>query len=134
MKKTWISLLLCLVSLTGCSGQAQKTDRPADPVTYQQISAQEAKTRMEGQQDFILLDVRTQAEYDEGHIEDAILIPDDEVADRAAEELPDSDAVILVYCRSGHRSKLAAQELADLGYTNVYEFGGIINWPYDIVK
>lgn len=80
----------------------------------------------------ILLDVRSQAEFDTGHIAGALLIPDTEIADRALLELPDQSAVILVYCRSGRRSKLAAQTLVDAGYTGVYEFGGIADWPYDI--
>lgn len=81
-----------------------------------------------------MLDVRSQEEFDEGHIEGAIVIPDTEIADRAETQLTDKEATILIYCRSGRRSKLAAQALADLGYTNIYEFGGIIDWPYEIVK
>ena len=78
--------------------------------------------------------VLTQEEFDEGHIDGAILIPEYEVTNRAEKELPDKDQLILVYCRSGRRSKIAAQALQDLGYTNVKEFGGIIDWPYEIVK
>ena len=86
------------------------------------------------EKDYIILDARTQEEFDEGHIDGAILIPEYEVANRAEKELPDKDQLILVYCRSGRRSKIASQALVDLGYTNVKEFGGIIDWPYEIVK
>ena len=102
--------------------------------SYTQISAEQAMTIMDEQEDYILLDVRTESEFAEGHIEGAILIPNTEITSRAEEELPDKDALILLYCRSGNRSKQAAQALADLGYTNVQEFGGIIDWPYEIVK
>ena len=102
--------------------------------TYDQITAEEAKTIMDTETDYIIIDARTQQEFDEGHIEGAILIPEYEIAERAEKELPDKDQLILVYCRSGRRSKIASQELVNLGYTNVKEFGGIIDWPYEIVK
>ena len=86
---------------------------------------------MESVDDFILLDVRTEEEFRENRIGGAILIPDYEISARAGLELPDKDAVILIYCRSGRRSENAARELADMGYTNVYDFGGIIDWPYE---
>lgn len=105
-----------------------------EPSSYKQITPEEAKAMMDKQEDYILLDVRSQEEYDEGHIEGAIVIPDTEISDRAEAELTDKESTILVYCRSGRRSKLAAQALADLGYTNIYEFGGIIDWPYETVK
>lgn len=82
--------------------------------------------------DYVILDVRTQAEYDQGHIPGAILIPHDTVATAAEDALPDKDQLILVYCRSGNRSKQASQALVDLGYTNVVEFGGINSWPYEV--
>ena len=82
--------------------------------------------------DYIILDVRTEEEYNEGHIPNAILIPNTEIRERAELELTDQDQLILVYCRSGNRSKLAAAILVELGYTNVVEFGGINSWPYDI--
>ena len=82
----------------------------------------------------VLLDVRTREEYDEGHIPGAILIPEYEIAQRAESELSDKNQLILVYCRSGRRSKIASEELVNLGYTNVKEFGGIIDWPYEVVK
>ena len=102
--------------------------------TYDQISGAEAKALMDSESGYIILDAREQDEYDEGHIPGAILIPYGEIADRAEKELPDKDQLILVYCRSGRRSKIAAEELVKLGYTNVKEFGGIIDWKYETVK
>ena len=102
--------------------------------SYEQITAQEAKAIMDTEKDYVIIDARTTEEFAEGHIADAILIPEYEIADRAEKELPDKDALILVYCRSGRRSKIASEELVKLGYTNVQEFGGIIDWPYEIVK
>ena len=101
---------------------------------YEQISGAEAKALMDSEKDYIIIDARTQFEYDEGHIPGAILIPEYEIAERAERELPNKKQLILVYCRSGRRSKIAAEELVKLGYTNVKEFGGIIDWKYDIVK
>ena len=88
---------------------------------------------MDLQDGYIILDVRTQEEFDESHIEGAILIPDYEITNKAESVLKDKDQLILVYCRSGRRSKLAAEALVELGYTNVKEFGGIIDWPYETV-
>ena len=102
--------------------------------TYEQISGAEAKALMDSESGYIIIDARTQSEYDEGHIPGAILIPEYEIADRAEKELHDKSQLILVYCRSGRRSKIAAEELVKLGYTNVKEFGGIIDWKYEIVK
>ena len=102
--------------------------------TYEQISGAEAKALMDSESGYIIIDARTQEEYDEGHIPGAILIPEYEIADRAEKELSDKKQLILVYCRSGRRSKIAAEELVKLGYTNVKEFGGIIDWEYEIVK
>ena len=102
--------------------------------SYDQISGAEAKALMDSESGYIIIDARTQEEYDEGHIPGAILIPEYEIADRAEAELPDKDQLILVYCRSGRRSKIAAEELVKLGYTNVKEFGGIIDWQYEITK
>ena len=96
------------------------------------ITAQEAREIMDTEEGYIILDVRTQAEYDEKHIPGAVLIPDYEIKERAEEELTDKDQLILVYCRSGRRSKLAAEALVELGYTNIKEFGGIIDWPYEV--
>ena len=127
MKKL-IILVLAALLLTAC-GQTKEKDREE---IYMNITAQEAKVLMDTEKDYIILDVRTQEEYDQGHIPGAILIPDTEIEDRAERELTDKDQLILVYCRSGRRSKLAAQSLVELGYTNIREFGGIIDWPYEV--
>ena len=103
-------------------------------LSYEQINGAEAKALMDRESGYIIIDARTQSEYDEGHIPGAILIPEYEIAQRAESELPDKNQLILVYCRSGRRSKIAAEELVKLGYTNVKEFGGIIDWEYEIVK
>ena len=103
-------------------------------LSYEQINGAEAKALMDRESGYIIIDARTQSEYDEGHIPGAILIPEYEIAQRAENELPDKNQLILVYCRSGRRSKIAAEELVKLGYTNVKEFGGIIDWEYEIVK
>ncbi len=133
MKRFYALALFCLLALAlslllGACGE-EKTN---EDNIYASINAEEAKRMMDEGESYILLDVRTQSEYDEGHIPGAILIPDTEIKDRAEGELMDKAAVILVYCRSGRRSKVAAQALADLGYTGIYEFGGIIDWPYEI--
>lgn len=99
-----------------------------------EISAAEAKRFMDENDDAVILDVREENEYAEGHIPGAILLPYGEIGERAENVLPDKEALILVYCRSGRRSKIAAKTLVDMGYTNVKEFGGIIDWPYEIVK
>ena len=99
--------------------------------TYQQITAEEAKNIMDTESDYIIIDARTEEEFAGGHIENAILIPEYEIAERAEKELPDKNQLILIYCRSGRRSKIASDELVKLGYTNVKEFGGIIDWPYE---
>jgi len=112
-----------------------KTDNSNNnPPRWQTITAQEARLIMETSDNFILLDVRTESEFQEMRISIAILIPDYEIKDRAETELPDKNVIILVYCRSGRRSASAAAELARLGYTNVFDFGGIINWPYGTVS
>ena len=121
-----LSILLSLFGLTACGGENNNS--------YEQITAEQAKTIMDTESDYIIIDARTDEEFAEGHIADAILIPEYEIAARAEKELPDKDALILVYCRSGRRSKIASEELVKLGYTNVKEFGGIIDWPYEIVK
>ena len=119
---------LSLFGLTACGGENEKTP------TYEQITAEQAKTIMDTEKDYVIIDARTEEEFAEGHIENAILIPEYEIKDRAEKELPDKEQLILVYCRSGRRSKIASEELVKLGYTNVKEFGGIIDWPYETVK
>ena len=127
--KRFALMLLALALPFGCVGCAA-----GGSATYEQISGSEAKALMDSESGYIILDVREQYEYDEGHIPGAILIPYGEIADRAEKELPDKDQLILVYCRSGRRSKIAAEELVKLGYTNVKEFGGIIDWEYETTK
>jgi phage shock protein E len=112
---------------------AASTPTAAPEQILQKIDAQQAKEMMDSSSDLILLDVRTQEEYNEGHIEGALLIPDYEISDQAGELLIDKAATILIYCRSGRRSALAAKELSDLGYSSVYDFGGIIDWPYEVI-
>ena len=127
--KQFLIMLLTLALPFGCVGCSD-----GGSATYEQISGAEAKALMDSESGYIIIDARTQEEYDQGHIPGAILIPEYEIADRAEKELPDKDQLILVYCRSGRRSKIAAEELVKLGYTNIKEFGGIIDWEYEIVK
>ena len=96
------------------------------------ITAEEAKQIMDSEEGYIILDVRTQEEYDEGHIPGAIVISHEEITEKAEEVLTDKDQLILVYCRSGRHNKIAAEALLELGYTNIIEFGGIIDWPYEV--
>ena len=101
---------------------------------FQMISNKEAKQMMDEQKDSLILDVRTEDEYERGHIPQAVLLPLDTIEEEASSELPKKDQTILVYCRSGVRSKIAARILDAMGYTNVYEFGGILEWPYEITR
>ena len=133
MKKIKGLIIMLLISLslfgmTACNGENGKAS------TYEQITAEQAKTIMDTEKDYVIIDARTEEEFAEGHIENAILIPEYEIKDRAEKELPDKEQLILVYCRSGRRSKIASEELVKLGYTNVKEFGGIIDWPYEVIK
>jgi rhodanese-related sulfurtransferase len=133
-------LLPGILLVSGCAKDNDSSDAslnmPSQAPTgvYQKISAEEAYQMMEDSDDYILLDVRTEEEFEEARIEGAVLLPDYEVQDKAEKQLPDKDATILVYCRSGRRSAIAAEQLIDLGYTGVYDFGGIIDWPYDTVS
>lgn len=130
------SMAVCLaLALAGCSAADQaKTDSPEETWGYMQITQEEAARMMEEDPNAIVVDVRTQMEYESGHIPGAICIPNETIVDRPPDELPDPEQRILVYCRSGNRSKQAAQKLADMGYTNVHEFGGIIDWSGNVVK
>ena len=127
MKKLLI-IALAAILLAAC-GQAKENDREA---MYVNITAQEAKTIMDTEQGYVILDTRTREEYDQGHIPGAIQISHDEITEKAEEVLTDKDQLILIYCRSGRRSKIAAEALVELGYTNIKEFGGIIDWPYEV--
>ena len=141
-----ISVLLCIL-LTACGDDSSigiigGADGPTSIIVaekgekamYEQITPEEAKKIMDSGEEHIILDTREQDEFDEGHIPNAILIPYTEIENQAIERIPDKDKLILVYCRSGRRSKIAAESLAKLGYTNVKEFGGIIDWPYEVKK
>ena len=129
MKKL-LFLLLAVMLLTAC-GQAKENDWEA---AYMNITAEEAKQIMDIEEGYIILDVRTQEEYDQGHIPGAIVISHEEIMEKAEDVLTDKDQLILVYCRSGRRSKIAAEALVELGYTNIREFGGIIDWPYEVER
>ena len=129
MKKLLL-IILSLLLLTGC-GQSMDNQQEA---AYMNITAEEAKAIMDSQEGYIILDVREQEEYDQGHIPGAILIPHGQILEKAEGVLTNKDQLILVYCRSGRRSKLAAENLVKLGYTNIKEFGGIIDWPYEVEK
>ena len=127
MKKLFL-IAMAMLLLTAC-GQDKGNVQEAG---YVNITAEQAKEIMDSQENCIILDTRTQEEYCEGHIPGAILIPYDEIAEKAEGILTDKEQLILVYCRSGRRSKLAAEDLVKLGYTDIKEFGGIIDWPYEV--
>ena len=124
-----VILMLTFMMLTGCNGNGEKGGGD-DTVTYEMITQEEAKALMDSEENYVILDVRTEEEFAEKRIAGAILIPYDEIEARAEGELADKAQLILVYCRSGRRSKIAAETLAKLGYTNVKEFGGINDWSY----
>ena len=127
MKKL-IFLLLAVMMLTAC-GQDKENDQGA---VYVNITAEEAKEIMDTEEGYVILDVREQDEYDSGHIPGALLLPVGTIDEEtAAQVIPEKDSTVLVYCRSGNRSKTAASALAELGYTNIFEFGGISTWPYE---
>ena len=132
-KSIFIIVTTFLLLLTACSSGGQIMDGDDMFRSYTRISQEEAKKMMERDDGHVIVDVRRQDEFDAGHIPGAICIPNEEIGSEQPEELPDLDQVILVYCRSGNRSRQAAQKLFDMGYTNVYEFGGIIDWTGEIV-
>ena len=126
--KKWIFLLMAVMMLTAC-GQEKEKEQEA---VYMNSTAEEAKKIMDSEEGYIILDVRTREEYDQGHIPGAIVISHEEITEKAEGVLTDKEQLILVYCRSGRRSKIAAEALVELGYTNIKEFGGIIDWPYEV--
>ena len=126
--RRWISLLLLLFLLAGCTASNEQEN------SYRQISMDEAVTMMEEESGYIILDVRTPEEYRERHIPNAINIPNETIGSEDIQELPDKDQLILVYCRSGNRSKQASGKLAELGYTNIVEIGGINDWTGDTIS
>ena len=143
--KRWtvVCIVLCSCLLSGCTSNIIRptvspalttSPEPTATAVYHKITAAAAKEIIDGDKPYILLDVRTEAEYAESHISGAVLIPNTEISQRATAELPDKSATILVYCRSGNRSASASNVLVGMGYTNVYDFGGIINWPYGTVS
>ena len=146
MRKRFIISAVILLLFTSCGdksvGIIGGADGPTsiiisekgEEIMYEQISMDEAKKIMESEEDYIILDVREQEEFDAGHIPGAILIPYTEIEAKAEKVLTDKGELILVYCRSGRRSKIASESLAKLGYTNVKEFGGIIDWTGEIEK
>ena len=128
-----LSLCMCLC-LAGCSAISRGEDSASETVaSYTCIDQETAKEMMERDDGRVVVDVRRMEEYEEGHIPGALLLPVETIGDERPEELPDLDQIILIYCRSGNRSKTAAQKLADMGYTSVYEFGGINTWTGEIV-
>lgn len=120
--------------LTACGNRSENTETVQEEAMkgeYHKITAEEAKNRMDSDDTIIILDVRTQEEYEESHIPGAILIPNESIGTEKQEQLPDMDQEILVYCRSGNRSAQAAKKLVEAGYTQIYDFGGIMDWPYE---
>ena len=124
----WIPILMVLLLLSGCAAQSQKEQ------SYRQINMDEAIAMMEAESDYIILDVRTPEEFSEKHIPGAINVANETIGSEEIPELPDKDQLILVYCRSGNRSKQASEKLVALGYTNIIEFGGINDWPGEVVS
>ena len=122
-----IPLFAALLLIAGCAAPAQESG-------YRQVTAEEAIALMEKESGYIILDVRTVQEYSEKHIPDAVNIPNESIGTEEIPALPDKNQLILVYCRSGNRSKQASEKLAALGYTNVVEFGGINSWPGETVS
>ena len=131
----FFTLIVLTLVLIGCSSikNTQNSSGTTSQKTYQSISQDEAKKIMETDTNYIIVDVRRPDEFGAGHIPNAICIPNEEINTETPAQLPDLDQIILVYCRSGRRSKEASQKLADMGYTNIYEFGGIIDWTGEIV-
>ncbi len=127
MKKI-IPLLIAVLILGGCASSKEETP------TYRQVSTEEAIAIMEKESGYVILDVRTAEEFQEKHIPNAINIPNETIGRDEIKELPDKDQLILVYCRSGNRSKQASEKLVKLGYTNIVEFGGINSWTGDTVS
>ncbi len=122
-----IAVMLIMGIFSGCSWSGEASG-------FAIITPEEAKDRLDNEVDIVLLDVRTREEYEEGHIEGAILIPLDVLKDEVSDIIKDKDTMVFVYCRRGNRSNTAAGILSDLGYLNVYDMGGIIDWPYEVVK
>ena len=130
------ALAASLALLAGCALSKTKKDTSedtTDKAAYHKISVEEAYEMM-ASQEVVVVDVRTREEHESGHIENAVLVPNESIGSEMPEALPDKEATLLIYCRSGRRSKDAAEKLLSLGYQNVYDFGGVIDWPYELVK
>lgn len=137
MKKMLILgiLMISILAMTGCNSNHAQTEGETTAMnTYRQITMKEAKDMMVTENNYIILDVRTYEEYNEGHIPGAICIPNETIGTEELSQLPDKGQLILVYCRSGNRSKQASEKLILLGYTNIVEFGGIRDWDGEVVK
>lgn len=119
--KILISIMIAIIFFAGCSAEVDKVD-------YKQITTEEAIAMMSEETDYIILDVRTPEEFESGHIKDAINLPNEMIGEKEIAELPDKEQLIMIYCRSGNRSKQAADKLVKLGYTSIVEFGGINTW------
>ncbi len=135
MRRMMVLLVICTMALSGCTPQRTgKEGTSMEKSSYTQISQETAREMMLRDDGHVIVDVRRQDEYDEGHIPGAVLIPNESIGKDRPRELADLNQIILVYCRSGNRSKQAAQKLFDMGYANVYEFGGISTWTGEIVR
>lgn len=135
MNRLWMILLAAVLFMCGCGKETSQEGNETEEAVYMQITAEEAKKMMDEQDDILILDVREQSEFDAGHVPGAVLLPVGTITeDSAADVIESKDTVTLVYCRSGNRSKTAAKTLAGLGYTQIYEFGGIMDWPYEVEK
>ena len=126
-------ILFSIFGLTGCSNSTNRSNTASNSNAYQQITAEEAAKMMQSATDYIVLDVRTEQEYASGHIPGAVNIPNETIASGAIQQLPDKEQLILVYCRSGNRSKQASEKLVNLGSTNIVEVGGINDWSGEVV-
>ncbi|MCR5371911.1 MAG: rhodanese-like domain-containing protein [Solobacterium sp.] len=134
LKRFIAALVSAVLLLAGCMFSKDEDEPRAAGGSYTHINQETAKEMMAKDDGHVIVDVRRQLEYDEGHIPGAILIPNESIGTEKPAELPDLGQIILVYCRSGSRSRNAAQKLADMGYTNIYEFGGILDWTGEIEK
>lgn len=129
--KNLLIAVLCICMF--CSGCVVDNSNAKEEPLYSSITMEDAAVLLESENDYLLLDVRTEQEYFSGHIPGAVCIPNEDIDENVAEALPDQEQVIFVYCRSGNRSKQAAEKLANLGYTNIVEIGGVKDWPGELI-
>ncbi len=130
-KNSMIILIIFFIALVGCSNANNLNNKDEEVSKVTKITAEEAKNRLDNEKNIILVDVRTPEEYKTEHIKDAILLPLDIINEKAGEVIPDIDAIYFVYCRSGNRSATASAILVEMGYKNIFDLGGIIDWPYE---